>query len=533
MGTLSVGSFVITTDSLTLDQLTDVTATSTTHNDIIVYNDSAQDGAYTDGWHSKPFTIESLGNVNSATIPTHNEIMAWNDNSTDPAYATGWVNKNITTVFSSLETTVKSIVNIQTSKTTATSGNPAKTDQFMYTATNGSGGFNLSIASCGDNNRVLKKEVSDPDFIFIQSMSLGEIANLNYTKGTILRSDKGIAGFTGPFPVPLGLSSMGIKNARFYISSASSDIEVVSMGTEVEVNLYQSDGVTLEAGPVTITAYNTATLSIVGAGEYYILSSGFISCGIVETGSTNKRPIVPMTTELIGYNRNIFITAQETSTTVTYHRRNNTTGTIAVSAGTSVDGTGDLGSNADFAVGGGIILRSDKPISARSENDSAGSQSIPLWPIGQLAQCFPIPSTISTNVDYGVACIAICSPYEGTANIFDSTGTLVTSFNFNRTGVLSPATSVSDQLYPAVARWAPNDETVPTDLTGGFVQTNVPVLCVMNFDGSTVWTSDSGNEIIIPGSTPDELRAEIKLDAGGLKRRRDLDNTGVVTWTVC
>ena len=55
----------------------------------------------------------------------------------------------------------------------------------------------------------------------------------------------------------------------------------------------------------------------------------------------------------------------------------------------------------------------------------------------------------------------------------------------------------------------------------------------MNFAGSSIWPSDAGDEMLIPGVTPDEIRAEIVKDAGGLFRRRDISATGIETWNIC
>jgi len=534
MGTVNVGSIVVVNDSINMDQLVDVGATAPSHNDLIMYNDNATDAGFTDGWHAKPILLETFGNVETDTIPAHNEIIAWNDFATDPAYPTGWVNKNILTIFTELEPIVNSIVNVQKAFILAGEGQISKTEQVMFTDTVAATGVvNVALISCEDNNALYKKEIADSDFIFVQNLSKGVILNTTYTAGTFFRSDKGITGFSGPVPVPLGPSSFALKEARFYNDSVSATVDVVSMGTEVSVTVYQSDGVTVEDGPLILAGYAIGALSLTAVGEYFIQSTGYILCHIIEVGNTKMRHIVPMSTELIGWNRNCYITAQEATTTVTYHRRNNTTGTIAVSAGTSVDGTITFGSNADFAPGGGIILRADNPISARLENDSAGTQAIALWPISSLSQCFGIPATLDIDIDYGVSCIACVSPYEGTATIYDNTGTVVNTFNFSRAGSISPPTVTTDQLFPASQRWNPAEETVPANLVGGYVTTNVPAMCVMNMNGDAVWTGGVAAEFALTGSTPEELRAEIRLDADGFARRRDISNAGVVTWTVC
>jgi len=88
-------------------------------------------------------------------------------------------------------------------------------------------------------------------------------------------------------------------------------------------------------------------------------------------------------------------------------------------------------------------------------------------------------------------------------------------------------------LFPAAGQWQPIDLAVPVDWTGGWVQTNVPAVCVMNFMDSTIHTADNGDETMIPGVTPDEIRAEIVKDANGLFRRRDISATGIETWNIC
>jgi len=70
-------------------------------------------------------------------------------------------------------------------------------------------------------------------------------------------------------------------------------------------------------------------------------------------------------------------------------------------------------------------------------------------------------------------------------------------------------------LAPAAGRWQPEDDALAS-LDGGYVETNVPAVCFMNFNGSSVWTGSTGDEMAIAGSTPVEIKAEIKIDASGL-----------------
>lgn len=527
-GTVTVGKLEVTEDSLFIDQLLDVTATNPTHDDVIIYKDSSIDPLFTDGWHSSPLVLDNLTNVGSAAEPSHNEILVWNENSTDMAYPTGWVNKGISTVFSSLPEIVNGIVVASEAVIKGNDGNPGCSDMIMMNDTvSGSGVVNLSIASSHNNNAIHKKELTDSEFVFIQSLDKGEISNLTYTTGTIIRSSKGIYGLSGPFPTPLSPTSLSFKTGRFSTSVLSTSIIVASTGTECEVTLYESDGVTVSDGPTTITANQVTTLSCNSIGEFVVSSTAPVT-GVVDGNSTQLRILPPMSSELICWNVGNIVSSLEGTASVSWYRRNGNTGITSVPSGTAT--SLGAGTNPTFGNNGCVILRADKPISCFTTSDGAGDQSIPGFPLEQLAQSFPSPCLIDDNTDDSIACIAIGSPYEGTATVYDSTGTIVSTFNFTRS--TTPAVTADDQLYPAAGKWSPVDSGL-TSLDGGYVETNVPAMCAMNFNGSGVWTESSGNEIIIIGTTPENIRADIKVDANGLLRRRDLSATGIVTWEIC
>ena len=80
---------------------------------------------------------------------------------------------------------------------------------------------------------------------------------------------------------------------------------------------------------------------------------------------------------------------------------------------------------------------------------------------------------------------------------------------------VTPATTPEDQLYPAAGQWKPFDNSIA--LWDGWIETNVPCNCIMNFSGDPLYTGNY-DETTIPGTTPDEIRAEIVKDAGGLYR---------------
>jgi len=527
-GTVSMGTITVQTDSIEMDKLADVDASIPSHDDIIIYKVSATEPAYpVDGWYSGSMLIENMGNVISAASPGHNEIMTWNDTLVDGAYATGWVNKNISAVFTGLSTTISGIVSTSNAVEKGLDGNSALSDMIMMSETASlSGPTNVSIGSSEDNNAVFKKELTDTEFVFVQTMTKGEIADLTYTTGTILRSTKGIYGITGPFPTPLGISSFNFKKSRFATTVASTTVIIASTGTECEVTLFEADGSTVADGPITISENAVNTLACNSTGEFLISSTGSI-VAVVNGNGTELRIVPPMSTELMCWNTGNFVSCLEGTATVTWTRRNGTTGTTSVTSGTPT--ALGAGNNTAFARNGCVIVRADKPICCYTGSDGTGTQSVPGWPMDNLSQKFALPSFMDGNVDYGISCIAVGAPCEGTVEIYDNTDTLVDSFNLTRS--VSPATTPAEQLFPASQRWNPNEAA--TTLNGGYVLSNVPCVCYANFNGSSVWTSDNGSEIALAGTTPEDIRAVIRKDPNGLLRRRTLDGLGNITWPEC
>lgn len=234
-----------------------------------------------------------------------------------------------------------------------------------------------------------------------------------------------------------------------------------------------------------------------------------------------------MTTELFTMNPGCLVSALKVTTNVTWYRRNGTTGSITVSPGTPV-GLG-AGNQTTLNPNSWVKVTADKPIGTFSSTDSIGTQSIPGFPAGQLAQLFCNPSFIDSSTSYAQAGVAVSSPYEGTATVYTSTGTVLDTFTYVRSIAV---TTAADQIYPASGRWKPSDVSGSTTWEGGYIILNTPGVCVMNSSGDTTWSS-SGEEFFVVGCTPDEIQADIKKDGNGIWRRRDISTSGVVTWTIC
>lgn len=534
-GTVRLRRFVVAADSLTLDQLLDVSAASASSGAAIQYKDSSVDPAFSTGWHSAQLSTSDLPDVDATTV-SQNDLLAFNVNATDPTFGDGWFPKNVGNVFSDLDATVNSIVGLNTAKIQAEAGNPAKTDMVLFTAVPPpviGGGLipgtqndeTCSIGSNGSNNVISKKEPSEGSFSFVQTLARGQNVDLVFPAGTVLRSTKGIYGFSGPLATPLGVQSFAITESQFHVSAVAT-LNVVSLGTEVTVSILSADRSTTVSGPTTALAYQTASLACPAAGEYFVASSGPINACVNE-GDTRIRPLAPMTTDLITWNTGCLVSALENDTSVTYFRRNGTTGTVTVSPGTATP----LGAGSDglLSPNGCVRVTADKPISVFTDTDSVGNQSISGCPVSQMAQVFCNPALIDNSASYAEAGIAVASPFEGSAKVFDANGVIVGTFDYVRS---TPAATPEDQAFPAAGRWKPSDVENDTELDGGWVQTTTPCIAIFNTNGDDIWNS-TGQEYVVMGTTPDSVRADIKRDVNGFFRRRDIDSAGNITWTIC
>lgn len=302
--------------------------------------------------------------------------------------------------------------------------------------------------------------------------------------------------------------------------------------------LLASDETTVVDGPTFISAYGSAVLTCNANAEFVVKSTTGVFCGTkgvrdVADGTANKyidmRLVPPMATQLIVHSRNNRLSARFANTAVTYHRRNKTTGNFTVQGGTPLSIAGATGNQAGYLPDGWLILRGDKPFSGFSGADASGFEATPGWPLTALAQLFPIVSAIGGNTSFHRSSISLASPYEGTCNVYSEAKEVIGTFTLTRG--TSPPGSPDDQLYPAAGQWNPQ-VSLGTTIQSGYIEVNVPCVCICNFEGSSKF-SDQGDEMLVPGSTPDEIRAQIRKDPDGFLRRRDIDAAGIESWVLC
>ena len=522
---VSAGTVDISENSGILGEFTDIILTSETHNQTIAYD--------TTNWINTTVSIQDISDI-SISANTHDEVLVWN------SVSGAWENGKVSDLLTELESTVTGIITVKLSVFVGETGDPAKSLNVAFTGELESG-FTMSLTSCGDNNAIYKRGPSDSEFTFLRSLNKGEIYNNNLEAGTVFRSDKGISGFSAPFPMPFGISCLADTFFRFYALRQDNVVFATSAGRASLVTLFASDETTIVDGPTLIGAFSSATLTCDSNSEFVVVATTEIFCGTrgdrgLADGSANKyidmRLVPPMTTEIIVHNRNNRISAQELNTNVTWYKRSMETGTIVVQSGTPFSTTGVAGNDTDYANDGWLILRADGPITGFSGADSVGWEATPAMPLTKLAQFFPILSEIGdASTDFGRSSINLAGPYEGTATVYDESGTILGTFTLTRG--TSPPVTVNDQLFPASGQFNP-ETSLGVDVTSGYVEVNVPCVCIQNLNGSAVFTLDDGDEIHVAGSTPDELRAFIRKDTDGFLRRRDISTIdGSELWVVC
>jgi hypothetical protein len=176
-----------------------------------------------------------------------------------------------------------------------------------------------------------------------------------------------------------------------------------------------------------------------------------------------------------------------------------------------------------------------------------------------MSQVVAQPFTIADNGDGGNSGVAIGSPYEGTAKVYQwNTATGVAELAYTvplargTTGQgIAPATP-EDQYIPCAGMVANETSLGATDpsvielvgtLNPGYIVADVPITVVaQNGDPGTIppirsqnGTTTSGivsddDETLMLGMTPTQKKAEITEDADGFTRKRVIDNTGGITW---
>jgi hypothetical protein len=274
------------------------------------------------------------------------------------------------------------------------------------------------------------------------------------------------------------------------------------------------------------------------------------------------RLIMPLTNDGITWPRSGFVSAPYVGTESKYYVRDGVSGDFpTVSPGFPVDfdASGSTGANdTDYEPRGCTRLRAVGLVSAYSGADSSGLEASPMIPVSALSQVVAQPFTIDDAGDGGNSGVAIGSPYEGTAKVYQwNTVTGVADLAYTvplgrgtQGQGIAPATP-EDQYIPCAGLVA-NEGALDADpsvvqlvgtLNPGYVVADVPITVISQNATPTViptirsqnGTTTTGivtddDETLMLGWTPAQKKAEITEDADGYTRKRVLDNTGAITW---
>ena len=452
------------------------------------------------------------------------------------------------------------------------------------------------------NGNVIEVYASGEDFnngtvLYREFMSLGEpICFTGLSNGAIITSTQGFYGFSeqleGSNESPMPLLSYGLSfNFTFFFAFRNSQtydptgtlasqgwIHVVNGPLDNTIKLTDGSGVTVQGQEdIELTPWQYYRLYTDGNQEYIIESTNNVMACINAQMNNNptgsfydSRLIMPLTNDGITWSRSGNMSAPFDNTQVAWYTRDNAEGFMNDPNGVSpsfpvdMDAAPPIGTGAndqDYEPDGATRFLATGLISGYSGADSAGLEASPLMPTSAMSQIIAQPLFIDDTGDGGNSGVAISSPFEGTARVYewnDATSSLDLSYTvpLTRNGVT--VTTASDQFHPSaglVANETVNGTvTLVGQLNAGVIISDVPcTVVVQNGNGSLVPVLRSQNggtttsivndddETLSLGWTPDTnkfvgnefyQKAELHTRTDGVKVIRDIDNSNVETWRI-
>ena len=472
----------------------------------------------------------------------------------------------------------------------AAAGQPARTVLAVGFVT-GSG--KVQGVSLGAGN-VIEVYANGADFnagtvLYREFMNFGEpICFTGLAIGTIITSTQGFYGFcegvdgSNESPMPLLSYGLSFKSTFIYafrdsneFGQAANDrgfVYVVNGPLANEVELAFGDGTVVQGQTgIALTPWQATVLETDGNEEYIVNATNpIMACvvagqsdadGVTGTNSfRDARLAMPLTNDGITWPRSGFVSAPYDNTVVDWWTRDNTQGSLnsglGVSPGSPIDfdaaapvgtGAGDV----DYLPDGATRVRAVGLISAYSGADGQGGEATPLMPTSAMAQVVAQPLTIQDSGDGSASGVAIASPYEGTARVYQyNTGTNVLDLAYTvpltRNGVTVAAPD--DQNHPAAGLVSNNTGSGVVTLVGqlnpGVVIADVPITVVVQNNSATLVptirsqgdTTTTGiisqqDETLSLGWTPPTLKAEITEGTDGILYKRVITG-GTETWAV-
>lgn len=426
--------------------------------------------------------------------------------------------------------------------------------------------------------------------LYREFLSFGEpFIFTGLTDGAIITSTQGFYGVSEQVdggdesPMPLlsyGLSFdftffFGFRNCNVYAPGATGGnqgwIHVVNGPLDNTIRLAFGTGITVQGQEnIELAPWEYRRLYTSGNTEYILEGTApVMACHNAnmdlqpEGRFYDSRLIMPLTNDGITWPRSGFISAPFDNTQVDFFVRDGAEGRINSTAGTGVSpgspvdfdaaiGVGTGASDQDYEPDGATRVQAIGLVSAYSGADSAGLEASPLMPTSAMSQVVAQPFFIVDTGDGGNSGVAIASPYEGTAQVFewnDATSSLDLAYTvpLTRSGVT--VTTQDDQKHPAaglISNDAQASNTLVGTLNPGVIIADVPITVVVqsgsNAASQGTLRSQNGStapairhdddETLMLGITPESIKAEIREGADGLLYKRTIAAGGAETWVV-
>lgn len=460
-------------------------------------------------------------------------------------------------------------------KLLAEAGQPAKTVLAVGYTNSG----RVQGCSLGAGN-VVTVYASGEDFnsgtvLFREFMELGEpICFTGLTTGAIITSTEGFYGLSeqeqGSAESPMPLLSFGLAftSTFFYgfrfFDQGNGFVRVVNGPLSNRITLRDGTG-SVQLGQQDLPAdpWQALTLDVDGEKEYVLSGTApMMACVHAQMRVpvfSDSRLIMPLTNDGITWPRSGFVSAPYANTVVDWYVRDGASGSLnnglGVSPGSPIDfdvappvGTG--ANDPDYRPDGATRLRAAGLVSAYSGADGSGSEATPLMPVSAMSQVVAQPLHIADSGDGGRSGIAMASPHECEATVFewdDDSRSLVEKYQVALTRNGPALSQPQDQYHPASAVISNDTSAGATALNGslqpGVIVSTAPITAIVqNGDlgltpairsqNGTTTTSiiNEADEVLMLGWTPDDRRAQISSDTNGFLRRRMIDQNGITTW---
>lgn len=339
---------------------------------------------------------------------------------------------------------------------------------------------------------------------------------------------------------------------------------------------------------IEMTPFSRTTLVLDGNEEYRIRATEpVMACTHAYMGAGverfyDSRLIMPLTNDGITWPRSANMSSLYQDCLVKYYNNSNITGANNTVPGqftiqgpgfpVDIDGPDGTGSNLpDYDPRGATRFLAEGLVSAYSGADGNGLEATAMMPTSAMAQKIPIVGSIVNASTARANGIAIASPFEGTCRLYEfnqttrqlelrqvidpTTGQFVDDIILERrTGVTY--NSELDQRAPASATIQATQGVAgsgfygfgagtPT-FEGGILISNVPVTVVVNNTqnvpgtASVQYPGSSGNlvfgvraksdETLMVGTTPEEIRLNVRMAQDTLFYRQTLQAGGSEVW---